>query len=62
MSGLLTVVASLVEEHRLQGVRSSVVESMHLVALGRDLPGPGIEPVFPAMAGRLLTARPPGKP
>ena len=25
------------------------------------LPGTGIEPVFPALAGRLLTTRPPGK-
>ena len=26
-----------------------------------DLPGPGIEPVFPALAGRFLTIMPPGK-
>ena len=26
-----------------------------------DLPGTGIEPVFPALAGRFLTTRPPGK-
>ena len=26
-----------------------------------DLPGPGIEPVSPALAGRFLTAVPPGK-
>ena len=26
-----------------------------------DLPGPGIEPVFPALAGRFLTIAPPGK-
>ena len=25
------------------------------------LPGPGIEPVFPALAGRFLTPGPPGK-
>ena len=27
-----------------------------------DPPGPGIEPVSPALAGRLLTTGPPGKP
>ena len=26
------------------------------------LPGPRIEPIFPALAGRFLTTRPPGKP
>ena len=26
-----------------------------------DLPGPGIEPVAPALAGRFLTTAPPGK-
>ena len=28
----------------------------------RDLPGPGIEPVSPALAGGFLTPEPPGKP
>ena len=28
----------------------------------RDLPGPGIEPVSPALAGGFFTAEPPGKP
>ena len=27
-----------------------------------DLPGPGIELMSPALAGRLLTTEPPGKP
>ena len=27
-----------------------------------DLPGPGLEPMFPALAGRFLTTAPPGKP
>ena len=27
-----------------------------------DLPDPGIEPTFPALAGGLFTAEPPGKP
>jgi len=56
-----SLVASLVE-HELQGVWASVV-----VVLG--LSGPeergtsrrGIEPVFPAMAGRFLTPGTPGK-
>ena len=26
-----------------------------------DLPGPGLEPMFPALAGRFLTTVPPGK-
>ena len=26
-----------------------------------DLPGPGIEPMFPALAGGFLTTGPPGK-
>ena len=58
---LLTAVPSLAE-HELQGVWASVV-----VVLG--LSGPeergtsrrGIEPVFPAMAGRFLTPGTPGK-
>ena len=27
-----------------------------------DLPGPGIEPVSPALLGRFFTTEPPGKP
>ena len=27
-----------------------------------DLPGPGLEPVFPALAGGFSTTAPPGKP
>ena len=27
-----------------------------------DLPGPGFEPVSPALAGRFFTTEPPGKP
>ena len=27
-----------------------------------DLPGPGLEPVYPALAGGFLTTAPPGKP
>ena len=35
---------------------------MGVVAFGMwDLPGPGIEPVSPALASRFLTTAPPGK-
>ena len=27
-----------------------------------DLPDPGIEPTYPALAGELFTTEPPGKP
>ena len=61
--GPLTVTASLVAEHRLQthrlsrcGSRAQLLHSMW------DLPGPGLEPASPALAGRLSTTAPPGKP
>ena len=80
--GLLIAVASLVVEHRLQGVWTSVVVTRGLSSCGLralehrlsscgawaqlrrgmwDLPAPGIEPVFPALAGGFLTTAPPGK-
>ena len=42
----------------------SVVVAHGLTCYGSmwDLPGPGMEPVSPALAGRFLTSRPPGKP
>ena len=45
-------------EHRLSscGARAQLLRGMW------DLPGPGLEPVSPALAGRLLTTVPPGKP
>ena len=45
-------------EHRLRscGARAQLLRSMW------DLPGPGLEPVSPALAGRFLTTAPPGKP
>ena len=45
-------------EHRLSscGAWASLLRSMW------DLPGPGLEPVSPALAGRFLTTEPPGKP
>ena len=61
--GPLTIAASLVAEHRLQmrrlsncGSRAQPLRSM------RDPPRPGLEPVSPALAGRLPTTAPPGKP
>ena len=35
---------------------------MHRFSCKWDLPGPGIEPVSPALAGRLFTTEPPRKP
>ena len=37
------------------GARTSLLHSMW------DLPGPGLEPVSPALAGGFLTTEPPGK-
>ena len=63
---LLTAVASLVAEHGLQGARASGVAALWLwstgsivvtqelsypAARGILVPGPGIEPVSPALAG-----------
>ena len=61
--GPLTIAASLVAEHRLQtrrlsncGSRAQLFRSMW------DPPRPGLEPASPALAGRLSTTAPPGKP
>ena len=61
--GPLTVVASLVAEHRLQTRRLSNCGSRAQSLRGMwDLPRPGLELVSPALAGRLSTTAPPGKP
>ena len=61
--GSLTIAASLVAEHRLQTRRLSSCGSRAQLLRGMwDLPRPGLEPVFPALAGRLSTTAPPGKP
>ena len=61
--GPLTIVASLVSEHRLQMHRLSSCGSRAQLLRGMwDLPRPGLEPVSPALAGRLSTTAPPGKP
>ena len=61
--GPLTIVASLVAEHRLQTRRlSSCGSRAHLLRGMWDPPRPGLEPVSPASAGGLSTTVPPGKP
>ena len=67
--GLLIEVASLVAARGLSscGTRaparslSSCGTRAQLLRGMWDLPGPGLEPVFPALAGRFLTTAPPGK-
>ena len=59
----LTVADSLVAEHRLQTRRLSSCGSRVQLLRGMwDLPGPGLEPVSTALAGRFSTTAPPGKP
>ena len=61
--GPLTIVASLVAEHRLQTRRLSSCGSRAQLLRGMwDLPRPGLEPVSPALASRFSTTAPPGKP
>ena len=53
----------LLAEHRLQTRRLSSCGSRAQLLRGMwDLPRPGLEPVSPALAGRLSTTAPPGKP
>ena len=59
--GPLTIAASLVAEHRLQTRRLSSCGSRAQLLRGMwDLPGPGLEPVSPALAGRFSSTAPPG--
>ena len=59
----LTIAASLVAEHKLQTCRLSNCGSRaQLLRDMWDLPRPGLEPVSPALAGRISTTAPPGKP
>ena len=59
----LTIAASLVGEHRFQTRRLSSCGSRAQLLRGMwDLPGPGLEPVSPAFAGRFSTTALPGKP
>ena len=60
--GPLTIAASPAAEHRLQTRRLSNCGSRAQPLRGMwDLPRPGLEPVSPALAGRLSTTAPPGK-
>ena len=53
--GPLTIVASLVEEHRLQTRRLSSCGSRAQPLCGMwDLPRPGLEPVSPALSRQIL--------
>ena len=57
-----TIAASLVAEQRLQTRRLSSCGSWAQSLRGMwDPPRPGLEPVSPALAGRLSTTAPPGK-
>ena len=61
--GPLTIEGSLVAEHRLQTCRLSNCGPRAQPLRGTwDPPRPGLEPVSPALAGRLSTTVPPGKP
>ena len=61
--GPLTITASPVAEHRLQTRRLSSCGSRAQLLRGMwDAPRPGLEPASPALAGRLSTTAPPGKP
>ena len=61
--GPLTIAASFVAEHRLQTRRLNNCGSRAQLLHGMwDPPRPGLEPVSPALAGRLPTTAPPGKP
>ena len=56
--GLLIAVASLVVEHRLEscGTWAQLLHGLW------NLPGSGIKPVAPALAGGFFTTELPGKP
>ena len=61
--GPLIIVASLAAEHRLQPRRLSNCGSRaQLLRSTWDPPRPGPKPATPALAGRLPTTAPPGKP
>ena len=61
--GPLTIAAPPAVEHRLQTHRLSNCGSRAQSLRGMwDPPRPGLEPASPALAGRLSTTAPPGKP
>ena len=63
MRGLLIAVACHVQTRVLEFKGfSSYGARAYLLLSVQDLPGPGIEPMSPALAGGFLTTTPPGKP
>ena len=61
--GPFTIAAPPIAGHRLQTRRLSSCGSRAQPLRGtRDPPRPGLEPASPALAGRLPTTAPPGKP
>ena len=64
----IAVRGPLVAEHRLQTLRLQTLRLSNCGSRAQllrgmwDLPRPGLEPVSPALAGRLSTTAPPGKP
>ena len=60
--GLLTVVDSLVELRLSSSSSSSCGSWAYLLHGMWDLPGPGIEPMSPALAGGFFTSESLGKP
>ena len=61
--GPLTIAASLVAEHRVQTRRLSSCGAWAQLPRGMwDPLRPGLEPVSPALAGRLSTSAPPRRP
>ena len=61
--GFISQWLSSVADHRPYGTWAQQVCCTAQVPCDTwDLPGPGIEPVFPALCGRFLTIGPPGKP
>ena len=55
-------VGSVVAVPRLKGTGSVVVVLGLLLQSMQDLPGPRVKPMSLALAGRLFTSEPPGKP
>ena len=61
MHGPLIMVTSLVAAHGPWSVGASVLAAHRLSCPAWDLPGQGIKPMSPVLAGRVLIAGPPGK-
>ena len=46
----------------VRGILQARILKWVAISSSRDLPGPGIELLSPALAGRFFTTEPPGKP